>query len=344
MGTIRRLAPPALKVALAALVVFFVVRNVPLKLSDMESFLAHANVQFYASLLVFAFFLMLQAGIWVLIVNAAGAEAVRRKAGVRLGLLQGLRIFIDSQFGKYLPGGFWNYAGRVVLASRAGVPLDAQLSSIVYENVLLVSAALCYALILLVSLNIAPVLCVVAVLAAFVLAYVYYDGSLALVRRLLAIASRWRQLRRVTGRFSSVAGTGVSASVPEGGPGTGAGALLSRNRFFGYLLCFLASHFVMGIAFWMLTNSFGRGGIGIAYAAGTFATAWLLGLFSPLPGGLGVREGVLVYFLSLRLGAETALSISVIARLWNMMAEVLFWAVVRAAGYLTRRVRSYDDA
>nr|WP_240546322.1 lysylphosphatidylglycerol synthase domain-containing protein [Paenibacillus artemisiicola] len=336
------MASPALKVALVALVVFFVVRNVPLKLSDMESFLAHASVQFYASMLVFSFFLMLQAGIWVLIVNAAGAEAVRRKAGVRLGLLQGLRIFIDSQFAKYLPGGFWNYAGRVVLASRAGVPLDAQLSSIVYENVLLVSAALCYALILLVSLNIAPVLCIVAVLAAFALAYVYYDRSLALVRRLFAVASRWRLLRRAAAKFSAIAGTNASDAVPEGEAGTG--AVLSRNRFFGYLICFLGSHFIMGIAFWMLTNSFGRGSIGIAYAAGTFATAWLLGLFSPLPGGLGVREGFLVYFLSLRLGAETALYISVIARLWNMMAEVMFWAVVRAAGYLTRRVRSYDEA
>ncbi|SFJ73167.1 hypothetical protein SAMN02799624_05709 [Paenibacillus sp. UNC496MF] len=342
MGAIRRLASPALKVALVALVVFFVVRNVPLKLSDMESFLAHANVQFYASMLVFSFFLMLQAGIWVLIVNAAGAEAVRRKAGVKLGLLQGLRIFIDSQFAKYLPGGFWNYAGRVVLASRAGVPLDAQLSSIVYENVLLVSAALCYALILLVSLNIAPVLCIVAVLAAFALAYVYYDKSLALVRRLFAVASRWRLLRRAAAKFSAIAGTNASDALPEGEAGTG--AVLSRNRFFGYLMCFLGSHFIMGIAFWMLTNSFGRGSIGIAYAAGTFATAWLLGLFSPLPGGLGVREGFLVYFLSLRLGAETALYISVIARLWNMMAEAMFWAVVRAAGYLTRRVRSYDEA
>ncbi|QHW35116.1 hypothetical protein GZH47_15325 [Paenibacillus rhizovicinus] len=328
----RRLAPTAMKAALVGVIIFFVMRNIPLKLADIESFLAHASLQFYSSMLVFAFFLMLQAGIWVLIVNAAGEKAIRNRQGSKLRLLEGLRIFIDSQFAKYLPGGFWNYAGRVVLASRAGVALDAQLSSIVYENVLLVSAALCYALILLVSLDIAPILCIVAVLAVLILAYVYYDKGSTAVRGLFVRASRWKWLHRAAGKMTASFRT------------TGADALLSRNRFFGYLVCFLGSHFIMGIAFWMLTNSFGRGHIGLLYAAGTFATSWLLGLFSPLPGGLGVREGFLVYFLSLKLGSETALYISVIARLWNMMAEVMFWAIVRTVSHMTRRVKTYEES
>lgn len=333
----RRVAPPVLKLALVGIIVFFVVRNVPLKLADIESFLAHANVQFYSSMLVFAFFLMLQAAIWVLIVNATGAEAVKRQAGVKLRLLDGLRMFIDSQFAKYLPGGFWNYAGRVVLATRAGVPLDAQLASIVYENILLVSAALSYALILLVSLNIAPLVCIAAVLAVFALAYIYYDKGTARIRTLFVRASRWKALQRIVGKLMASIGNGKAAAE------SGLDAGLTRNQFFGYLVCFLGSHFVMGIAFWMLTNSFGRGDIGLLYAAGTFATSWLLGLFSPLPGGLGVREGFLVYFLSLKLGAETAIYISVIARLWNMMAEIMFWAIVRAVSYSARRVKSYDE-
>lgn len=96
----------------------------------------------------------------------------------------------------------------------------------------------------------------------------------------------------------------------------------------------------MGIAFWMLSNSFGAGRIGIFYAASTFATSWLLGLLSPLPGGLGVREGFSVYFLSHKLGAESALHISIIARLWNMMAEITFWTLIQMASRLARKVRS----
>ncbi|SFS65659.1 lysylphosphatidylglycerol synthase domain-containing protein [Paenibacillus sp. BC26] len=336
MAVLRRLAPTALKLALAGIIVFFVLRNMPLKLADIESFLAHASLRFYSSMAVFAFFLMLQAGIWVLIVNAAGEEPGKPRIGVKLKLLDGLRIFIDSQFGKYLPGGFWNYAGRVVLASRAGVSLNVQLAAIIYENVLLVSAALCYALILLVSLDIAPAACIFGVMLLFALTYVYYNKGSAAIRSLFVRASRWRLLRRFGVRLSSLRGTESAEWAGEAG--------LTRNRFFGCLACFLGSHFIMGIAFWMLTNSFEQGHIGLWYAAGTFATSWLLGLFSPLPGGLGVREGFLVYFLSLKLGAETALYISIIARLWNIMAEVLFWAAVRTVGHLTRRVRTYDEA
>ncbi|MBP3963073.1 lysylphosphatidylglycerol synthase domain-containing protein [Paenibacillus lignilyticus] len=336
MAVLRRLAPTALKLALAGIIVFFVLRNMPLKLADIESFLAHASLRFYSSIAVFAFFLMLQAGIWVLIVNAAGEEPGKPRNGVKLPLLDGLRIFIDSQFGKYLPGGFWNYAGRVVLASRAGVSLNAQLAAIVYENVLLVSAALCYALILLVSLDIAPAASLFGVILLFALTYVYYNKGAAAIRALFVRVSRRVLLRRFFARLSSLRATQSAAWSGEAG--------LTRNRFFGCLACFLGSHFIMGIAFWLLTNSFEQGHIGLWYAAGTFATSWLLGLFSPLPGGLGVREGFLVYFLSLKLGAETALYISIIARLWNIMAEVLFWAAVRTVGHLTRRVRTYDEA
>jgi uncharacterized membrane protein YbhN (UPF0104 family) len=120
--------------------------------------------------------------------------------------------------------------------------------------------------------------------------------------------------------------------------------VMPRHRFFGCLLCFLISHSIMGIAFWLMTNSFGQGEINVFYAAGTFAASWLIGLLGPLPGGLGVREGFLVYFLSQKLDSGTALHISVIARLWNILAEVLFWMLVHAYNYLQRRRVKRDEA
>ncbi|MFC5530814.1 hypothetical protein [Cohnella yongneupensis] len=171
---LRRMVPAVFKTLLVAVIVFFIVRSVPLKLSDVASYLAHADGWFYASMLLFAAFLMLQASIWVLIVNAFGVEPTGYRRGAKLGLFGGLRIFIDSQFAKYIPGGFWNYAGRMVLATRVGVPLDAQLASIIYENVLLVAAALSYALVLFVVLNVVPLLLIAAATSLFVLTYAYY--------------------------------------------------------------------------------------------------------------------------------------------------------------------------
>ncbi|AZN39059.1 lysylphosphatidylglycerol synthase domain-containing protein [Paenibacillus albus] len=334
MAVLRRLTPAVLKAVFLAVIVFFIVRNIPLKLSDITSFLLKANVEFYASLALFALFLMLQAGIWVMIVNAVGKEGRRSGEGSGLlRLLPGLQIFINSQFAKYIPGGFWNYAGRIVLASRAGVPLNVQFSAIIYENVLLVSAALIYALMLAVTLGTPLQLVLLGVVVGGALIYFYYPRVAAWTGRMFERASKWKLLQRAIARFSGPFGDNRLSEAK---------AVLTRNQFFGYLACFLGSHFIMGIAFWMLTSSFSGERIGLFYAAGTFATSWLLGLFSPLPGGLGVREGFLVYFLSLKLGADVALHISVIARLWNIMAEVAFWAVIQSLTYLKRKVKVYE--
>jgi uncharacterized membrane protein YbhN (UPF0104 family) len=330
----RKLVPTVLKIAVLAVVVVFIVRNIPLKLEDITSFMVNANGRFYLSLLLFAIFLMLQAGIWVLIVNASLSDSGRLAGGTTgLPMLQGLRIFIETQFGKYIPGGFWNVAGRIVMATKAGIPLDAQFAAIIYENILLIAAALVYAMMLIVSLHIVPLWVGLLLAAVFVVIYLFYTPLTALFKNLFVRASRWRFLQRMIGKMTKSFG-GVEM--------TGSEVSLTRNQFFVYLSCFLGSHFIMGIAFWMLTNSFDKGKVGLFYAAGTFATSWLLGLVSPLPGGLGVREGFLVYFLSLKLGTETALQISVIARLWNIMAEVLFWAIIRAVSMLIRREKIYE--
>ncbi len=167
--------------------------------------MVRADYRFYLSMALFAVFLMLQASIWVLIVNAVGMGngkvfgRMRTGLSGRLGLLQGLRIFIDSQFAKYIPGGFWNYAGRIVLAMREGVPLAALLSSIVYENVLLVAAALSFALVLAVNLNVEPMLLLLFTAFVVVMAYVYYDRITRGVGRIFEGVSRWKPVRRLLG-------------------------------------------------------------------------------------------------------------------------------------------------
>jgi uncharacterized membrane protein YbhN (UPF0104 family) len=337
MAVLQRWTPVVLRAILVVVTVLVVVRSVPLRASDIPAFLTRADYRFYVSMLIFAAFLMMQASIWVLIVNAVGARRAQedRREGAKLGLLSGLRIFIDSQFAKYIPGGFWNYAGRIVLATREGIPMQAQLASIIYENVLLVFAALVYALLLALSLNVSPLPLVWAAFVIIAAAYFYYYRITTWILQLFVQASHWKLLRKL---LSKMLRPRDSAAAVVGS------AVIPRNQFFRYLAYFLGSHFVMGIAFWMLINSFGAGHIGLFYAAGTFATSWLLGLFSPLPGGLGVREGFLVYFLSLKLGMDAALHISVIARLWNIMAEVTFWLLIQAVSHLPKlkRVKMYE--
>lgn len=311
MGTFKKWLPALIQVAIAAVVVYFVAVNIPLRPIEIVHYLRDAGTMFYVSLLLFTLFMVLEAGIWVFILNHSGRQLTLRK---------GLTVFINSQFAKYIPGGIWNYAGRVVLAGREGVKLDVQTTALIYENVLLVLASFLYALVVLIDVDFIPVYVAVVFIVAFVLFYIFYDRVTVVLQRGIQILLRKFPIRRLSEPFA-----GVNIAMP-------------RNHFFQYLGCFLGSFFVMGVSFWLLLGSFDIR-IGIFYAAGTFAAAWLLGLLSPLPGGLGVREGLLVYFLSFHTDTETALHISLIARIWTLMGEVLFCIILNAINFVLSRAK-----
>jgi hypothetical protein len=58
--------------------------------------------------------------------------------------------------------------------------------------------------------------------------------------------------------------------------------------------------------------------------AGIFAGAWVLGFLSFLaPGGLGVREGILVYLLGFHLPSHVAIVVTLLSRLWVTAAELM---------------------
>jgi hypothetical protein len=58
--------------------------------------------------------------------------------------------------------------------------------------------------------------------------------------------------------------------------------------------------------------------------AGIFAGAWVLGFLSLLaPGGLGVREGVLLYLLGFYLPSHVAIVVTLLSRLWVTAAELM---------------------
>jgi len=62
----------------------------------------------------------------------------------------------------------------------------------------------------------------------------------------------------------------------------------------------------------------------ILQAAGVFCAAYLVGYWSILtPGGLGVREAILVLLLGPYFGPGVAAAIAAFARLWSIIGEVI---------------------
>jgi len=87
----------------------------------------------------------------------------------------------------------------------------------------------------------------------------------------------------------------------------------------------LASWITYGVAFWLLARGLGLpGALPLARAAGVFALGYILGLLALFaPGGVGVREVVLVGLLTPALGGGGAVALSVASRILLTLTEVV---------------------
>lgn len=98
-------------------------------------------------------------------------------------------------------------------------------------------------------------------------------------------------------------------------------------------LLYLPAWFLLGGSFWLCA----RGLVGVPdrdlpIYMGAFAVAWLAGLLAVYaPGGLGVREAVLVALLSGRLGAADALVVAAASRLILVVADIFLAGVATGA-------------
>lgn len=108
-------------------------------------------------------------------------------------------------------------------------------------------------------------------------------------------------------------------------------------------LLYLPVWLLLGASFWLCA----RGLLGIpardlAFYIGAFAVAFLAGLFAVYaPGGLGVREAVLVALLSSRIGAADALVVAAASRLILIVVDVALAGIATAT---IRRGRPQFDA
>jgi uncharacterized membrane protein YbhN (UPF0104 family) len=119
-------------------------------------------------------------------------------------------------------------------------------------------------------------------------------------------------LRRITGLWFRLART----EPPEGlrvGP-----SLVIR---WGTL--YVVNWIVYALSFWILVKSFDLPG-SLAETGPAFAAAYVLGYVAIFaPAGIGVRESFLTVFLGPVMGAGTAATLAVIARLWSTGVEVV---------------------
>ena len=217
--------------------------------------------------------------------------------GERLDAVTAARIWTVSSLGKYLPGKVWAIAGMALMAQRAGVAGWAATGSAVILQALAVAAG----------------------------------GAVVAVTGTAALEAQWPGFRIGLALLlaGSVAGLFLMTWPPfvrrllrmvrieprSATPGTGAvlaAAAANLIAWAGY-----------GAAFWLLAAGLlPHSGLTLDVAVGAFTASYLAGLlFLPAPGGVGIRESVMVLMLQAPLGEGGALALAIASRVLLTLTE-----------------------
>jgi len=225
-------------------------------------------------------------------------------------------IWMRSFLVRYAPSGLLAFALRVKEPERLRASAPQVLLASVYEQLIAIGAgALVCVLAFLATRTIPPLLAVaIAVLAL---------GMIVALRP--GWAARWAG--RLLARF------GVSVED-----------LVGRRWLLAAVGMNMLAWLATGAASWLLIEALGSGPMPSFHALlGVVAFAWLIGVLVPiLPGGLGVREGVLIGLLVAwyPLGVATALALGL--RLIGTVGELVAIGSVEAAAQATRLRRQAE--
>ncbi len=211
--------------------------------------------------------------------------------GQRLTFRAAARVWSLANLGRYVPGKVWSVAGLVVLAQQAGVEAGpAAASAFVLQAISLGTGV---AVVAAVAPGSAPPLRLAA-------------AGLAAVLTITVLV--WPRTARRLGRL-------VNATAPL--------EPLRPSAVFAGAVLTVLSWGTYGAAFWMLTRGLVPDTpLPLTAAIGAFTLGYILGVLALFaPGGVGVRELVLIGLLAPFLGSGGAVAVSVASRLLLTVLE-----------------------
>ncbi|QBD82352.1 flippase-like domain-containing protein [Ktedonosporobacter rubrisoli] len=247
-------------------------------------------------------------------------RAILARLGSQLDLRTSLRIYLASEFVRYIPGNVWHVLTRVLWAGKRGVPRPVAFASMVVELITkLAAGVLIFALSLLFWPDIGtvsnllhgtPIVMGLGVITIFALVVILHPRVLGgLLNFALRILKREPVL--LTLRYSDI--------------------LLIT-------LAWMASWFVAGCGFYMMLLALWPGVplLALPICIGIYAMAWDVGFVSFItPGGLGFREGAIVGLFALALPivpVSLATILAILSRFVSTIAELVCVGIAYMGG------------
>ena len=262
---------------------------------------------FILSTITFVFSYFIQIWAWYLITL---------KLKIALSPSETLKTWFYSQLGKYLPGKVWLLLGRFYFYESKGKSKKSISVALYFEMVTIIMAAGVIFLAGLISFKEARSFYTVNQLWWWILPFIL--AFCAIHPRVLEKILNW-----VLFKFKKES---ISLSI-------------SYSDILWILFICIVSWVVGGVGFYLFVDSvYPVAPQYILFLTGALAISSTLGLIAIFaPSGLGVREGVLVYLLSLMMPPPIAVIISILTRIWMTLIEIGLIGMVYLLGQVQQR-------
>jgi uncharacterized membrane protein YbhN (UPF0104 family) len=253
-----------------------------------------------------------------------GWRELLRITGNRVGIRVAGFTWLAPNIGKYIPGKVFMVAGRIALLNRLGLRKGITVGNFIWENVILILAAMPFSLFVL--LNYA---------SAF--PYEIITSTICLLILVLLIALNPTVIQRAVNFLLN-----IFKKPPL--------TLALKRQAILYL-------FVLYVIAWIF---YGLSGITLAYALGiedkvppallfnVCIFSWLVGFISVItPGGLGIREGVLILMMNPYIPMSELMVFALLARMtWTIteLVGVIVGVILgRESGHQYSYIKRKDD-
>lgn len=253
-----------------------------------------------------ALFILLLLPLYLL--NVLCWHLVTRALGANIGYLSNFRIWMLSSFTRFIPGGFWQYPGRVLLLSREGVSRALSATCVVLETLLVFSACLALVVLLVLFSGLESVFSgrQTFLVLVFVLTLLF-----------VFFMTNQRFMSFLLGLMSKLSGDGAATFLK--------GVYLPLKWVPVLLFVFLLQFFLAGSVLYLLAAAIVDLPIGLLFAfVGVYSASWLVGYIAFFaPAGVGVREASIAGLLSFFMPFSVAVVIAVAFRLALFVSEAL---------------------
>lgn len=285
---------------LIALIFYFLFKSLLVNWKQIKDF----NWQFNYYFLIISFVLQMMALFWLVKIW----ERMLRHTGSSVSYFKLFKVWFITNLGKYLPGKVWQFLGMMYMLEKKGVPKKNSFSTGVLAQSFSVISGLFISVIFLGAdlysrfFSQKPGLMVAGgILSLAILVLLCYPKVLEKILNLgLGILKKEKISLDISGKDVII-----------------------------YLLSYSLSWLLFGLAFLIFVKAMAQTSFSMyPTLTGAFAFSLNIGFLALFtPGGLGVREGILVFLLSSFFPLPVSTLISLLSRLWITMGELLCFLI-----------------